>query len=337
MLSDQSRGFRIAGALLLLIVGATHVTSSRAADGKDSTFTFLLENDFAGGTDQHYTNGLELAYLSVEDDVFDWFKAGSNWLPFVDESDALRVGFSLGQSIFTPDDTQYSDPLPEQRPYAGWLYVGAAVVASQANELDTYVLNIGVVGPSAYGEDVQNGFHDWLRDEHAKGWDNQLRDTLGYQLLFEHRWRNVTGRKEMGPLQLDLSPHVGFSLGNIATYANAGVTLRLGTDLRDDFGVPRIRPSLPGSAYFEPRDGFAWYVFAGIDARAIAYNIFIEGDPATYERTLRKETFVYDGQAGFAVLWRRFRFAYTYVVRSHEFKHQEQPDRFGSLGLSYRF
>lgn len=138
---------------------------------------------------------------------------------------------------------------------------------------------------------MQNGFHDLISSAHANGWDNQLQDEFGYQLLYEHRWRNI-GKKRLGPVEMDFSPHVGFSLGNIATYANAGITLRLGRDLRNDFGVPRIRPSLPGSSFF---------------------------------------------QVGFAVIWRKLRLAYTYVIRSKEYEGQEQPDRFGSVGLTWRF
>jgi hypothetical protein len=29
-----------------------------------SVFTFYLENDFSGGTDRHYTNGVKLSWLS---------------------------------------------------------------------------------------------------------------------------------------------------------------------------------------------------------------------------------------------------------------------------------
>ena len=39
----------------------------------------------------------------------------------------------------------------------------------------------------------------------------------------------------------------------------------------------------------------------------------------------------------FAIVWRRLRVAYTFVVRSREFEGQPEPDRFDSLGLSYRF
>lgn len=311
-----------------------------SAEEGDGAFTFLWENDAIAGTDHHYTNGVEFSYLSVEDGLWDWFRTGSSVLPGVSTKDHLRVGVSLGQSIFTPDDTEATEPLPDQRPYAGWLYLGVAVIADHGNQLDTWVLNLGVVGPSAQGEEVQNGFHEHVtHDDDAMGWDNQLVETFGYQLLYEHRWQNIAGdgKQQVGPLQLDFSPHVGFSLGNIGTYANAGITLRIGTNLSNDFGVPRIRPSLPGSAFFDPADGFGWYVFAGVDARAVAYNIFLEGDAATYDVDLDKETFVYDGQAGLAVVWRKFRFAYTYVIRSKEYKGQAQPDRFGSVGMTFRF
>jgi hypothetical protein len=66
-------------------------------------------------------------------------------------------------------------------------------------------------------------------------------------------------------------------------------------------------------------------------------NLFLDGEASTYDVVIQKETFVYDAQAGFAVLWRKLRFAYTYVIRSKEFEGQEQPDRFGSGGLTFRF
>lgn len=326
-------------AMLGWLAGMALAPACSFADD-NGAFTFLWENDVIAGTDHRYTNGLEFSYLSVENHLWDWFRTGSSVLPGVDRNDDLRVGLSLGQQIFTPDDTDATQPLPDQRPYAGWLYLGVAVVAEHGGgkELDTWLLNLGVVGPSAQGEEVQNGFHDWIGDGDAHGWDNQLEDTFGYQLLYEHRWRNIWNEvKEFGPLQFDLSPHIGFSLGNVATYANAGLTLRIGNDLGGDYGVPRIRPSLPGSAFFEPVDGFGWYLFAGVDARVVAYNIFLEGDASTYDVNLDKETFVYDGQAGLAVIWRRFRFAYTYVIRSEEYKGQDRPDRFGSVGMTFRF
>ena len=191
---------RIAAKALIIATLYCSWIGASAAEDESGTFNFLWENDAIAGTDHHYTNGVELSYLSIEDHLWDWFRNGSNLLPGVSNDDHTRVGLTLGQSIFTPDDTDATQPLPDQRPYAGWLYLGVAVVANQGNQLDTWALNLGIVGPSAHGEQVQNGFHDWISSAHANGWDNQLSDTPGYQLLYEHRWRNI-GKRRLGPLE----------------------------------------------------------------------------------------------------------------------------------------
>jgi hypothetical protein len=130
----------VAVPLLLLLGGVIHPCVSLAEE-ESGTFNFLWENDVIAGTDRHYTNGFEFSYLSIEDHLWDWFRSGSAMLPGVSGEDHLRVGLSLGQSIFTPDDTEAVQPLPDQRPYAGWLYAGVAIVANHGDQLDTWAVN----------------------------------------------------------------------------------------------------------------------------------------------------------------------------------------------------
>jgi lipid A 3-O-deacylase len=327
---------RIVGDGLLPCLVAVFAAQTVQADDGD-VLTLLIENDVIAATDQHYTNGLELSYLSVQDGVPGSLRPGVAILPGVAREDVMRFGISLGQQIFTPNDIEATAPLPEERPYAGWLYLGFALVADHGKQLDTWVLNLGVVGPSARGEEVQNGFHESISGDHANGWDNQLHDEFGAALLYEHRWRNIYAKKFDG-FGLDFSPHLGFSLGNVATYANGGVTLRLGNAVHTDYGVPRIRPSLPGSAFFDPTSkGFRWYVFAGVDARYVAQNIFLDGNSDGDSLSVEKQEFVAELQSGFAIVWHRVRFAYTYVLRSEEYEGQEEPDKFASVAISYRF
>jgi hypothetical protein len=335
---------RFAGAKLLACIAVFFAMHTAQAD-EDGVLTLLIENDVIAATDQHYTNGLELTYLSVKNGVPGSIQPGVVLLPGVRKEDVLRFGISIGQQIFTPNDIAEFGPLPDERPYAGWLYLGFAVVAERENQshdvsLDTWVLNLGVVGPSAGAEQVQNEFHTLIGSKQANGWPNQLHDEFGAALLYDHQWRRTKLRDNRpGKFGIDLSPHLGFSLGNVATYANGGATLRLGTGVDSDYGVPRIRPSLPGSAFFtSPVDGgFKWYIFTGIDLRAVAYNIFLDGNTDNESLSVDKETFVWESQSGFALVWSHLRFAYTYVIRSKEYVGQEDLDRFGSLALSYRF
>lgn len=320
-----------------MLLGLVLSASAAAAEPPKGTFNVLVENDKFTGTDRHYTNGLELSYLTAKDDVPRWLRSVAGWLPGVDENAALRTGYALGHNIFTPNNTETSKPLPEERPYAGWLYGGVALVAETEDRLDTWELDLGIVGPSARAEEVQNGFHGLIGVDEAKGWDNQLQDEFGYALIYERKWRNLW-EHQATRYGVDLTPHAGFSLGNVATFVNLGTTFRIGNDLTSDFGPPRIRPSLPGSSFFMPFEAFSWYLFAGVDGRAVAQNIFLDGNTEKDSLSVDKKIFVGDVQAGLVVnLGRASRLSYTYVIRSREYEGQDHADRFGSIALSFKF
>ena len=328
--------FTMSKTLLLFVVCLFLSPFASAQTPPKGTLSLLIENDKFTGTDRHYTNGLQLGYLSAKDVVPRWLRSAAQYLPGIDDEAALRAGYVLGHSIFTPDDIESSQTVPEQRPYAAWLYGGVAVVAETATRLDTWELDLGIVGPSARGEDIQNGFHQLIGVDEANGWDNQLQDEFGYALIYERKWRNLWEHRGTG-LGVDFIPHFGLSLGNIATFANLGATFRVGKDLPNDFGAPRIRPSLPGSNFFLPRDRFGWYLFAGVDGRAVAQNIFLDGNTHKDSLSVDKEVLVGDVQAGLVFNLGRMRLSYTYVIRSREYEEQEHSDRFGSIGLSFKF
>lgn len=138
-------------------------------------------------------------------------------------------------------------------------------------------------------------------------------------------------------LGYDVVPHFGGGFGNVFTYAVAGLTLRIGPDLKEDFGPPRIRPSLPGGGFFRSKRGFNWYVFAGAEGRAVLHNIFLDGNIFSSSHWVDKEIWVGDLQAGLAVQVDRVRLSYTQIFRTREFKEQESADSFGTLSISYQF
>ena len=230
---------------IALIAGFFMLSTTTATAQKylgEGTFSFLVENDKFTGTDQHYTNGIQLTYLSAKDDVPWWLRTPAQYLPGIQESAALRAGYVLGHSIFTPSDTLNPAPIPGQRPYAGWLYGGLALVAESEGRLDTWELDLGIVGPSARGEQVQNSFHDLIGVDRAYGWEHELHDEFGYALVYERKWRKLLEHQGTG-FGVDFTPYAGGSLGNVGTYLSLGGTLRIGQNLPNDFGAPRIRPS----------------------------------------------------------------------------------------------
>jgi lipid A 3-O-deacylase len=123
----------------------------------------------------------------------------------------------------------------------------------------------------------------------------------------------------------------------VYTYADAGVTIRYGKSLPLDYGPPRIQPSVPGAGFFAPTSKFEWYLFAGFEARAVARNIFLDGNTFRDSRSVDKVPLVGDLQWGIALTWRGARLSYTHVVRTPEFEIQDGNDQFGAASLSASF
>jgi hypothetical protein len=348
-LSQSSQSLRTlffwcALAALIFSIGLGFGEGSAYADDPGYVISIQFENDFfGGGTDRHFSHGTRIEcltrpiqWMTDAADKLPWFRSERARNSPKDELKA-RASFSLGQNIFTPEDTAATQLIPEDRPYAGWLYMGFGLVANQGTKrYDKLELEIGVVGPYSFAEDVQTFWHSLLGLQVPQGWDNQLENEVGAVLYYEQTRRFEKQNIGWG-LDVDVLPHFGGALGNVFTYGAAGITLRLGSELEDDFGPPRIRPSLPGSAFFRPEKGFNWYVFAGLEGRALLHNIFLDGNTFTDSHSVDKKPLVGDLQAGLVVQIDRFRVAYTQIFRTKEFDGQEDGDIFGSVSFSYQF
>ncbi|HET6629371.1 MAG TPA: lipid A deacylase LpxR family protein [Woeseiaceae bacterium] len=320
--------------LLLLALSFPALAAPGGRKDDPGTLTLLMENDAFAATDRHYTNGLEISWLSAPRGDDSVASNIAEWLPGSGNAQ-VRVGWQFGQSIFTPADKDSRKLVTDERPYAAWLYGGVSIVSVTRSHIDTVSLLLGTVGPNAKGDVLQSAVHEWLDDGESLGWANQVGNQAGGMLIVDRKWRTPVRRGEW--LSADVMPHLGISLGNVAGYANAGFTLRLGNDLDHDFGPPHIRPSLPGSGYFMPSENWAWYLFAGADGRVVDRNIFVDDNDLEPLLDIQKRRWVTDVQTGFVLTRGDFRMACTFVRRSEEFDRQLEPDRFGSLAFTWRF
>lgn len=332
------------GLALVLACGPLPAFGGEAT-GRNWTFNLIEENDSFVGGDKHYTQGLYLSAFAAQREGTDrWFArlstvASAIFLPAEDGS--LRFGGFIGQSIFTPEDRLRVIPDPADRPYAGWLYGGVSLYRESELALDRASLTLGLVGPGAGGERVQNGWHKitnpFIGAPQVLGWSSQLKNEPGIVLSQERKWRYAA---PLGPFELDALPEVNIALGNIFTYAGAGAMLRFGQRLRADWGQPRIQPALSGSDFVNRavlRDGPAWYLFVGSEVRLVARNIFLDGNTFTDSPSVDRKPVVADLTAGIAFLmgWARLGASYTY--RSDEFEGQDGHDDFLALNLSIAF
>jgi hypothetical protein len=338
--------------LSLLCIGLpAPAFSQQPADGPFNRFTMHLENDIFGGTDRGYTNGLKLtwgtAFSAVDNEAADlpgWIYAVADRLPRVNELGSHRALFvSLGQNIYTPEDIQRSDLIEDDRPYAGFTYIGLGFLGRKDARLDVWELQAGVVGPLSMAEQTQNFVHQIVGSPKAQGWEHQLKNEPALEVIRETKWR-LWSRDFHRGFSVDLIPHLGARLGNIAIYANTGAELRLGWDLPRDFGTCPIRPGcnvgdplLDMTLSRAQSPAANLQTFLAVDGRAVLHDIFLDGNTFVDSHSVDKEPFVADLITGIGFQYGRARFTYSYVYRTPEFKERREAQLFGAVTLSWSY
>lgn len=329
-----ARSVGIVTASLVTLLAASPAFGGEAP--RTGVLSFVVENDLFYNNDRNYTSGVALVWVPTAGPAPDWALLVARSIPWFPVEGDVRHGYALGQNMYAPSDITLANPPLDDRPYAGWLYGTIGLGVETGRQLDQLALTLGVVGPASGAEQTQKFVHEIVGSPEPQGWDTQLGNELGILLTYQRSWRALATTTLLG-LDFDLTPHFGGALGNVYTYANGGMTLRYGRNLALDYGPPRIQPSIPGSGFFVPPRSFAWYLFAGVEGRAVARNIFLDGNTNKDSRSVDKEPFVGDLQWGIVLTWRGVRFGYTHVERTREFKTQGEHDKFGSVSLSLSF
>jgi hypothetical protein len=327
-------------ALLLVVVAAPALAQTapqtNPASSEKGAFSVLFENDIFFNSDHDYTNGVEFSYTTAPDDTPQWASDLARALPFFTHQGDVRTRYAIGQNIYTPQNLALSNPPATDRPYAGFLYGSMGVVADSGFHLDQLQVTLGVVGPDSLAEESQKWIHSIINDRKPMGWATQLHGEPGLIINYERAIKAIKPQSVLGGV-FDIEPHWGGAVGNIYDYINAGAMARFGFNLPKDYGPTRIEPSLPGSDYFEPTAGLGAYVFAGVDGRAVARNLFLDGNSFESSRSVDKLNLVGDVTFGAALVFDSFRLAFTHVIRSREYKTQKSQDQFGAVDLTVRF
>ncbi len=322
----------------LAALGAASSAFAAVEQDDERTFSINWEDDIWNGTDANYTNGIRFSVAGRQDDVPDWLEDTADVMPFFDASGSKRWQFAFGQNMYTPKNYELTTPQPNDRPYAGWLYGSAGLTSDTGRTLDNFNITLGIVGPSSLAEQVQETVHDAIGSPHPMGWQYQLHDEPGVIVSYERKWRNLW-QVNPGGYGFDVTPSAGGAVGNILTQASVGSVVRFGKNLPTDYGPPLINSVLTGTDYFvaNKNDDLGWYIFAGVQGDAVARNIFLDGNTFRDSARVNKEDFVGDLQGGVAVTYHGVRYAYTEVVRSKEFKTQDDGDSYGALTVSWKF
>jgi lipid A 3-O-deacylase len=326
----------LALAPLLFPVGSASAQEGVRVD-PGPIWTARTENDkfstVPGGTDRYYTAGNQVAYTSSPNQVP---QAASDFGRFLFGGGTTWLGVSVGQQIYTPANTRLIQPDPNDRPYAGYLAATVSLIQDVENTRNVVGMSLGVIGPSAGGRLIQNGFHALINTEPAHGWSAQLHDEPALQFSASRTWRKQL--VSLGPVETDVLPAVALGVGTVRDYVQAGARLRIGHGLDRDFGPARITQGLDGGDAYLPGDGLGYYAFIGVSSQAIARDAFLDGTLTGRSPHVSRRPLMADAEGGVAVLWRGTRISYTHTWQTDAFRGQKAGlFNFGSIALSTRF
>ncbi len=337
------------GAAIVLAVSM--VTLPAPAQADSGRITVIEDNDglLPDGWDRHYTQGAMLSYLSPTLDSGDFaaslYALAPQQLPILKTAPDIQRKYDIviGQSFFTPVKYHDSVPDPKDRPFAGFLYAGGSLLQETGERLlENLEVLVGVVGPDALARQTQELFHSAAGFNNAnldRSWSHQLSNEPGIMVTYDRHWK-VWQQSVVG-IEMDVIPDAGATVGNVMTYAEVGGQFRIGQDLGADYGIARIRPALSGTDWFNVArmtSPLGWYLFAGVQGRVGAHNIYLDGNTFENSPSVNKKILVGDFSAGASLFWSdRVKLDVSFTERMKEFTTQKQDDHFGNANLSFRF
>jgi hypothetical protein len=239
----------------------------------------------------------------------------------------LRI-VSIEQTIHAPAYPATPANQPDDRPFAATLALGLGIASEGERTRETLALRLGVVGPAALGEPIQNTLHALIGETSAAGWPWQVRA----QPLVQLDWSRLT-RGDLPAAGFDWVGRTGVTLGTPVTQAAIGAMLRAGR--------PPAAPGWPGEPAPLGRGG-GWHLYAGAEGRAVARNVLIDGERyGAAASDIGLETWGGDVFAGVSLApamdWR---VDVTVALRAVEFSAPAgtaslRPQRFGMLALRW--
>ena len=319
--------------LLGLIIGL-FITSGALAQSFTNEIGIQTDNDsyLLQGSDKYYTDG-----------IFIYFRHAMH----VKGGDSSKLqnkllGFETGQKIFNPQSGSIfvngkDQPSLVDRPFAGYLYIGSTLNLLYKNESNLKLsAQLGIIGPSAFGKQVQDFVHDNFGFYHPSGWEYQVDNNVVLNLSAEYNKLIARGQ------YIDVSLASYANMGNGFSGAGAGPLVRLGsfnqlfhsvstqsTAIQNDNVAPLHNNEI--FFYYKPQFNYVAY-----DA-TIQGGLFTNRSANSQEITLTKEPFIFSQQVGVAFTTRRFTFDINAIFHTIDVKQMESSHQWASVTGVYRF
>lgn len=255
--------------------------------GRLHAIRFTFANDVFAGADDHFTNGIGLAWAPPTEETWEqtlmpgFIADLFDNLPLLGAADRRkRLGFSAAQLMVTPRDIERRDVIRDDLPYSGTILLRIQAAAWNEQSFALLQLSAGMVGEVSQAEQAQTRTHELIGTRTPRGWDHQLENEpiLNLDLLLARRLLSFNHRRSGFGLDLDL--RVGGGAGNFVIYGSGGGALRLGWGLLDGFEVTPLENRAISADFqdYERSPPWSIYLSSIVEGLVFGRSLLIEGN-----------------------------------------------------------
>jgi hypothetical protein len=330
-------------ALIASLWCATGESAAQAATPYRGAWTLTWENDVPGGSDNNYTNGIGLSWVSPAVDTYDersfvrrWADAWS-FLPFVG-NDGYRtyVAWSAAQEMHTAHDITVRNPPADDQPYAGILYVDSVLYARSPRATHAWQLRTGVVGPWSQADHVQKRFHKISGGDEPMGWDTQHPNEPVLNLGYTGAYLLAQGKLSL-TASWKIVPVANAGLGNYFTGVGLGVYGEIGWNLIDALGGTALRQgfNVASTVGVGPVDRWSVSLSGGVAGYGVAHYLPLDGTVFRSSRSVDTRPFIGMTTLGVTIRHRGFVVFVGRTDFTRAFETERERVDFGTLSLSW--
>jgi len=309
--------------IIFLILSFLNTEETCAQKSFSKEFGLISDNDLYTSTyyDRYYTNGtfLYFRYLGTKSTIKKIHE------------------FRIGQQMYTPQFANSHFPEAIDRPYAGYAFINySQLFFSDKNFGLKSSFELGVLGPDAMAQDLQNIIHNIYGFSPAEGWQYQIENTLGIGMEF--LFIKPFSKKEQK--RIDFTSTISFKLGTIFSELNTNIYSRINLFNRplNKYSNSSLFASNLNDIdknqknelflFIKPQLGYALY------NATIQGSLFNDNSPITYGIN----SFIYQLEFGLRYSIKRFDLSYSIIKYSKKTEAiEETMNTYGSIQISYKF
>ena len=280
------------------------------------SWSFSVDNDWVFGSDDKYTGGFQIGWMSDElghcdkgSFSYQYINAMSDMVTFIYPFDLTgmqrNAAISLQGAAVTPADTSSKEPVYDDVPYMGSTAVTSSLFIWDKQIFHEAQMTLGVIGPASGAEDVQRAIHRLLGLNEPQGWDNQVGNRPVLQAGYVAGIRQYSHRFAED-YDFEWFNSMSVSAGSGYVGGGTGTAIRVGENVPGNFvsinGI--LNRSLADQLNIGERSGtWGWSANMGLFVDLIGYFYLYEWS-VEHDYSYDRPSAVVTGRIGFDIYYK---------------------------------